>query len=134
MPTPLLPDARAVTIEALKGQGSLTALVGQRIYYKLPAVPLWPLVVVSKVDDTELQWHTSTLRMQCDVWGDGNSAFAEAQVDLIARTLISVMRDMVGIWTSGRISNVGHANTIPSPDPDTGRARQIVDFFVELNP
>jgi hypothetical protein len=115
-------------------QSALTALVGQRVYHKLPAAPLWPLVVVSKVDDAELQWHTSTLRMQCDVWGDGNSAAAEANVDLIARTLVSVMRDLRGAWTSGRISNVGHANTIPSPDPDTGRARQIVDLFIELNP
>lgn len=134
MPVPLLPDTLALAREALLAQASLTALVGTRIYDRIPASPTWPLLVVSDVDIQELEWHTWLARVQVDVWGAGGSQADWQQVRTIARTLYSVARDLRGSWTAGDISNAAPLIIVPAPDETTGRARLVVDLQLETNP
>lgn len=135
MPTPLLPDTVAVVRDALLGQSSISALVGTRIYDRVPAgSPTWPLLVVDTVDEAETEWHTLQGRVQLDVWGVGPSSDDEQQARLLARTIIAAIRDMRGTWASGRIVNTGLLNMLPAPDDETGRARFVIDLFVEVMP
>lgn len=133
MPTTLLPDLVAVTIQALSAQPSLTALVSTRVYDRLPATPTWPLLVVNTVDEGETPF-AGIARVQVDVWGAGPTSTDEEATRTIARTLVSVSRDLRGNYAAGHISNSGHLNTVPLPDPTTGRARFAVDLDIEAYP
>lgn len=134
MPVPVLPDALAVAREGLLAQSTLTALVGTRIYDRIPASPTWPLLVLSVVDDLELEWHTGVARVQVDVWGAGSSPTDAAQALSIARTVRSVARDLRQSWAAGDISNAAPGTILPAPDPETGRARYVIDLILETNP
>jgi hypothetical protein len=134
MPVSLLPDALALTREALLAQSSLTALVGTRIYDRIPGTPTWPLLVLTVIDEVELEWHTGQPRVQVDVWGAGSTATDAANALTIARTVRSVTRDLRGSWTAGDISNAAPSTIVPAPDQTTGRARYVIDLLLETNP
>lgn len=132
MPVPLIPDTVALVREALLAQPAVTALVGTRMYDRIPALPTWPLLVIDTVDEAETDWHTWEARVQVDAWGSGPSSNDEQQARLIARTIVASMRDLKGSWSSGDIVNVGMANMIPAPDDETGRARFVIDLMVQV--
>lgn len=134
MPVPVLPDSIALAREALLAQSSLTALVSTRIYDRIPASPTWPLLVLSVVDDLELEWHTGQARVQVDVWGRSGSPTDAAEALNIARVVRSVARDLRGSWAAGDVSNAAPGTIIPAPDPETGRARYVIDLLLETNP
>lgn len=134
MAVPLLPDVTQLAIDALLAQSPVTALVGTRIYPRIPDTPTWPLLRVSVVDEIERQWHTGLARVQVDCWGAGNTLTDEQQARTIARTLVSVHRDLRGAYASGRISNTGLGAVVPAPDPDNGRPRFVVDLLLHVHP
>lgn len=132
MPLPLLPDVVDVTITALLAQPAVTALVSTRIYGQLPATPTWPLLVVSTVDDDEGgDPYLGLARVQVDCWGAGPSAADVAQARLLARSVRSVARDLKGTYAGGTITGAAPALFLAQPDPQTGRARFVVDLNVE---
>src|SRR5215207_5337282 len=133
MPFPLLPDTVALAREALLAQTSITALVSTRIYARIPATPTWPLLVVSTVDDAESPEPAfGESRVQVDVWGAGGSDTQTAQARLIARTVWQAARDLDGSYTSGVIVHCTPLISVPAPDPETGRARFVVDLSVTI--
>lgn len=134
MPVPVLPDSLALAREALLAQSSLTALVSTRIYERIPASPTWPLLVASIVDDLELEWHTGQARVQVDVWGAGSSPTQAAEALNITRVVRAVARDLRGSWTAGDVASAAPGIIIPAPDPDTGRARYLIDLLIQTNP
>lgn len=135
MPTQLLPDPVAAVREALLAQASITALVSTRIYDRIPATPTWPLLVVSSVDDDEAGGPENLqARVQVDCWGQSGNQTDTAQARLIVRTVRSVSRDLAGTWPAGKIRSAVGQTTIPSPDPESGRARFFIDLLVDLNP
>ena len=133
MPTPVLPDPVVAARTALVAQSSLTALVVQRIYYSIPASPVYPLLVLSLVDDGELRPETLTARVQVDVWGPGSTTQQVVDCKALAAVVRSVARDLRGTWGGATISNSVVDQAIPSADPTTGRARFIVDLLLEVN-
>lgn len=135
MSTPLLPDTIAVAREALLAQTAITSsAVGTRVHGRVPTSPVYPLLALFTVDDAELQFHTGIARVQIDVWGAGSQENDEEIARTVARTIVSVVRDLRGVYSSGRISNSGYLSTVPAPDPDTGRVRFVVDIEIEINP
>lgn len=132
MPTPVLPNPKIAARTGLLAQTALTALVDQRIYYAIPASPVYPLVVLSIVDADELRPETLTARVQADIWGNGNSTQDVLDTEAIAAVVRSVARNLVGIWGSASISNAVAGQAIPQPDSTTGRARTIVDLQLEI--
>lgn len=132
MPLPLQPDIVALTKEALLAQSSLTALVSTRIYDRLPGAPTYPLLVVTSVDGGESpEPAIGESRVQVDVWGRPLADLnARTQAWTITATVLSVVRDLRGTWTAGKIVNSAHLNTIPQPDEASGRTRYIVDLQI----
>ena len=130
--TPVLPNPKVAARTGLLAQSALTALVDQRIYYAIPANPVFPLVVLSIVDADELRPETLTSRVQADVWGNGNSTQDVLDTEAIVAVLRSVARNLVGTWGGAAISNAVAGQAIPNPDSTTGRARTIVDLLIDL--
>lgn len=133
MPTPILPNPKVAARTGLLAQTALTALVAQRIYYAIPANPVYPLIVLTIVDADELRPETLTARVQADCWGPGNTTQDALDTEAIAAVIRSVARNLVGTWGGASISNSVAGQAIPQPDSTTGRARTIVDLQLELN-
>ena len=134
MPTPTLPDTIELVREALLAQSAITAMVGTRIYDRVPASPAWPLIVLDTVDESEIEWHTWQARVSVNVWGAGPTSNDEANARTIARAIVAYSRDLRGGWTAGHIRACWHIVTVPAPDETTGRARFVVDVMVETMP
>jgi len=131
--TPVLPNPKVAVRSGLLAQTALTTLVDQRIYYAIPATPVYPLIVLSIVDSDELRPETLTARVQADVWGKGNSTQDTLDTEAIVAVIRSVARNLVGTWGGASISNAVAGQAIPQPDSTTGRARTIVDLQLEVN-
>lgn len=131
MPLPILPDVVDLAITALAGQTPVTALVSTRLYSRLPDAPTWPLLVVSLVDHAESpEPALGTARVQVDSWGAGNGPGYDQAAFLLARTVVSVARDLRGTYAGGTIVGCSPGLIVAAPDPDTGRARSIVDLII----
>lgn len=134
MPVPLLPDPVALVISALGAQAAVTTL-SPRIYSRIPGSAVFPLYVVSSVDEDEAGDPVLGLsREQVDCWGGGNGAEFDQQARLMARTVRSVARDLKGAYAAGTIVDCAPELIIPGPDSDTGRARFIIDLIVRAGP
>lgn len=132
MPTPVLADPVVAARTALVAQASLTALVAQRIYFAIPQSPVYPLLVLSLVDEDEIRPETLSARVQVDVWGVGGSNQQVIDTKAIASVIRSVARDLKGSWSGATISNAVAGQVIPNPDATTSRARFVVDLQLEL--
>lgn len=134
MPLPVLPDSDAVTIAALAAETAITALVGLRIYDRIPDAPTWPLITVATIFENEL---TDPIGLdvleQVDVWGAGGSRLDTFNARQIARTVRSVSRDLAGTYASGTVAgcSAGELRDL-GPDPDTGRAHFALDLNLLL--
>lgn len=135
MPVPVLGDPRPLLRAALLAQPSLTSsAVGTRWSVRVPASPTYPLGAISTVDDAELQWHTSTARLQVDVWGKGPQPQDEAEVLAVAALLRAAARDLVGDYPGGSISSSSPGQVISGQEGTSGRYRAIVDLTIEFHP
>lgn len=132
MPTPVIPNVKVATRAALLAQTPLTARVDQRIYYAIPATPVYPLIVLTTVDVDETRPEAVTARVQADIWGRGNTTQDVLDTEDIAAVLRSVARDLVGTWGSANILSAVAGQAVPNPDSTTGRARTIVDLLIDL--
>jgi hypothetical protein len=134
MPTPIPPDVVDLTIKALLARPVTSTLVGTRVYGRIPGTPTFPLWIVTLIDDGEDDGTGKVVaRVQVDAWGELTEA-GEYLAAEHARNIKSLHRDLRGSYTGGRISNTGHLNTVPLPDPDTGRARFAVDLEITAHP
>lgn len=139
MPTPLLPDVVGLTIAGLLAQSSITDIVGTRVFDRIPATPTYPLVAVTVISDDEYTDPAlGTARVQIDCWGAGSGQTHSEQARRLARTVRSVARDLRGTYAgpasaTGVISAASPAAFISAFDPDTGRARFIIDLFIETH-
>jgi hypothetical protein len=134
MPLQVLPDALVVVREAMLAQTAITSSpVATRIHWGIPASPVYPLWALSLVDDIELRPETLAVRVQVDVWGAGPTAQNLADAKASAALLRAVARDLNGDWAAGKIRDCVTGLILPSPDPTSGRVRQIVDLTFELN-
>lgn len=142
----LLPDVEALTITYLRGQTAITALVGTRIYSRIPRNPAWPLITVTIVAGTErIAHHLDEITIQVDAWGyidtdpgaPPNSDHT-VQTHLIARTARAVLMRMPLTKHSRGI--VSHVRTVrpAQPLPDTtyspARPRYSLDMAVTVHP
>jgi hypothetical protein len=132
MPLPVLADPVVAVRTALVAQSPVTTLVAQRIYYAIPETPVYPLLVLSLVDEDEVRPDTLGARVQVDVWGQGGTPQQVIDAKAIAAAIRSVARDLKGSWSGATISNCVAGQVVPSPDTTTGRTRFVVDLQVEL--
>lgn len=132
--TTVLPDPVVVAREALLAQAAVTtSAVSSRVHFAIPETTTYPIWVLSLVDDDELRPETLDVRLQVDVWGDGNTSDDQVDTKASAALLRSVARDLNGDWSSGKIRACVAGQIIPNPDTTSGRARFIVDLLFQLN-
>lgn len=122
----LMPDAEALFRGYLLGAPEITALVGQRVVQRIPDVPVWPLIRLTRVAGVTEPWHDSpVLSVEC--WAD------EYDNDLaldIARTVAALVWLCRGTFTAlGGVAVSAEIVSGPfrSDDPDTARVRYILD-------
>lgn len=133
MPLTLLPDTIAVTREAFLAQTPITALVSTRIRARFVGNELQ--IVLETVADGEYDDpHHGQARVQANCWAAGGSDTQTAEARLLARTVWSSARDLVGTYTAGKVITATPLIFISAPDPTTGRARFIVDIQVATAP
>lgn len=134
MPTLVLPDYMGDLRGWLRTQPDLAPLHAGRVFFAIPATPVFPLIrmldvnTVAQPGEAPMFDHRSSLI----VWGGKPSDYAA--VSLLAQTLGSVLQHtptpfaIGGTW----IGNIGGVSVRDSPDPDTGAPRRIVDSLITL--
>jgi hypothetical protein len=138
MSPPILPDVSALGVEALLARQAVTALVADRIYVRMPEYQQWPLLLVTTVvdDEQDAEGSVGLARLQIGCWGQGILPRHEDEANLIARTVRSAARDLRGVYTAGTIEGASPVapGVVPAPDPQTGRARCLVDLLLIVTP
>lgn len=129
MTLPVPPDLLAVTIDAVKAAPLVAAIVGTRVFDRIPATPTWPLLTVGIVDYGEAvdpSWVAG--RVQFDAWGPGGTSLAWQVALELANAVVASSRDLVGTWPSGRIVAAGSPLVIPVRED---RAHYAIDLYLE---
>jgi hypothetical protein len=134
LPTTVLPTSFKIARAALLARTQVAAVVADRIHWKLPSNPTYPLLIVEPVDDIEDGPGASTSRVQVNCWGNGNTSVDVLAASDLARVVASVARDLVGSYPDGDIADALPGSIIPAHDPQTGRARFILDLQLNLYP
>jgi hypothetical protein len=124
LPNPLL-DFRAWTRE----QGALTAVFGDRTYWQFPKEVVFPAARVYQVDyaiqpgespivDAVLAW---------DLWGGSGEDFTA--VSTAATVIVELLHQIAPhtIVGSSRVLDADVTNAIPTPDPEEGLPRFLVN-------
>lgn len=137
----LLGDLRVEARNAI-----LPSLLGRRVFFAMPDKPVWPLV---RVYDTgggpeggEVPMENR--RVAWDIWGRpriGDKANLGAgtfeDVTAIVLAIKSWLHDLYGpIGNTGStwVLNAEVTNAVPSPDPDAGAARYLIDSLFTIRP
>lgn len=127
----VLPDVEMAALRWLKAQAELTALVGQRIYAKLPKAPTFPAVRLMRVGGTPvIAQHLDVARLQVE-------AFAPAKYDAwrVAATAQAAIHLLPGIHFEGVVTAVEDAVGLTwAPDNQTDRPRYLFDVLVYAHP
>jgi hypothetical protein len=121
----LLPDPEVLLIAALRAQPPVTALFGQRISTRLQADEL-ALRITLLGGRPRPTNGTSSPEFQVESWGPGTDSKAEAAAFNGANAVESVVDELSGTYTSGRVISaymIGYL--LHSPDAGTGRQRYL---------
>lgn len=125
MPLTLLPDAETVMVQALGAQAAVTAITSTRIGTVIPDTPVFPLIRLTKVAERftdEEGLEEVTVQVEC--WAD-----SDATASQLARTVVAARKDMRGVYAGGWMGLVDVASgPTPAPDPESQRARYILDL------
>lgn len=124
MPMTLMPDAEALTVTALTAQAAVVAIT-PRISTVIPPAPIFPLIRVTKVADYGIDREGSSgVLIQVECWADD-----DATASLLARTVQACVGDLPRVTGSGWVALVDvPSGPIPTPDPESERARYILDL------
>jgi hypothetical protein len=129
MPVTVLPDAETLAVAALAAQASITAICSTRIGTRIPDAPTFPLIRVAKVGDYGVDPEgSSVVVIQVECWADD-----DATASLLARTVQSCYLDLRRItgggWTA--LTDIP-SGPIPTPDPESGRARYLLELDMRI--
>lgn len=128
----LLPDAEALTVAFLRADDTVQGLVDQRVSTQLPAVPVFPLVLVTGITGREvIRAHLDEQVVQLGAWADD-----EVTAALVARAVRAVM--LTAPQADHELGAVTHTRTVspprPVPDPVSDRPRYLFDMGVVVRP
>lgn len=137
MPAGVLVDAEGAVKAWAKAQTAISAIVGSRVFFEVNGSAPFPQLVVQRVGGGPLPGEPpiDQALIQFDVWGtqsasgkaDGKasaSALAEAVRNAaFFMTAETPMGAAAGLWAEISLGPVW------SPDPESGRARYVVDVL-----
>jgi hypothetical protein len=132
------PDVEGGVRDYLRAHASVSALVGTRVFFGIPAAPTFPLITVTRVggtDDTSEATIDQAL-VQIDCWGrlyadtdPTHKGGDKAQCDAVRRAVRRAFRD-IRTATALNASTVAYGARVESdpfrPDPDSDRPRYAV--------
>lgn len=136
------PDVEGGIRDYLRGHASVSALVGTRVFFGIPATPTFPLVVVQRVggadDPSEAAIDQAVIQIDC--WGrlyaDSDPTHVggdKAGCDAIRRAVRKALRD-IRTATALNASVVAYGARVESdpfrPDPDSDRPRYAITASV----
>lgn len=130
----MLPSAAALLIAALKANQQVTALpsstrIATRLAGNDACIRVTPLGGADSVEDT------GAPEFQLECWGNGTGSDAEIQANLMACTLHDVIPSLAGRYGPGLIVSAWTFGLpLPSADPTTQRAREIVQAGLLMQP
>lgn len=130
-----LPDVEGGVRDYLRGFPDVAAIFDQRVFFGIPAKPVWPLLVVQRVGGTDdpSEAALDLALVQIDVWGrlySDDDATAKggdkAQCDAGRRAVRKAFRSIRGA-TALNATTVAYGAVVQSdpfrPDPDSDRPR-----------
>jgi hypothetical protein len=131
VPLRLLPDAELLTVNALRANADLTALVGARVYTAIPAEPTFPLVRVTRIGGIPaISRHLDIARIQVDVWGT-----TKFQARTVAATAQAAIHAAIGARAEGVLTGVDDDLGLSwQPDPETDQPRYVFGVALYLHP
>jgi hypothetical protein len=122
------PDCEGGVRDWLRSVPSVSALVGQRVFFGLPVAVTWPAVVVQMVGGGPDAGNAPVFvpLIQIDCWGEGrNKAQAAAVMSAVVGAIESIQSgtalgaDAKAVWASV-------LSVIWLPDPESDQARYSV--------
>lgn len=128
MPDPLLPSPEVLLGGFLRAHPALSPLHGGRVGTRLSGV--YPAIRLARLGSPARERWEDRPTVQVECWAD-----EQAHADLLARTVVAVMPEVLGAHAGGVVS--GWEITLGplwSPDPTTGRARYLVDLQLQIHP
>lgn len=129
MTLPLLVSAEAATISWLLAQNEVTTIAGNRIRTALSQTSTWPQIRVTRVAGVGDQYWRDLPRVRIECWGDlqdKDHPNAAPAMDVLVRTIQACV-PRAASW-AGPIAGMQVAyGPLPLPDPDTNRARYLLD-------
>ena len=128
MPDAVMPRAVLMATKWLQAQAAVTALVGQRISYRLggtyPAIRITDIGTIDRGPEEELR------RLQIECYADDYD-----DAERIAATVVSVLPEARGQWADGYCAGAAvESGPFHNPDPDPERHRHQLDIAFALYP
>lgn len=128
MPDAVMPRAVLMATKWLQAQASVTALVAQRISYRLdgtyPAIRITDIGVIARGPEEELR------RLQFECFADDYD-----EAERIAATVVSVLPEARGTWAGGHCAGASvESGPFSNPDVDPQRHRHQLDIAFAIYP
>jgi hypothetical protein len=125
------PDTGEVLRAFLGSKTAITNIVGSRIGIAILGTA--PAIRYTLLTNVTIGGGASTARYQVECWGT-EGAPDDGTTDLLARTIISVMRDMNGSIGGATVSGAWADNAMRQDDTTTNRPRHILDIAFTARP
>jgi hypothetical protein len=130
--THILADVEYATREWLRVLPSITALVGTRVHFGIPANATFPLIVITRVGGgPDLYLPIDRARLSLSCWGQTKQSAAR-----VAQLVASEIRELDN--TAMGADAVGFAGSVASiiwlPDPTSGTPRYVVEAGLSVRP
>ena len=110
----------------LRAHAYLTPLVAGRVFFRIPKVPVFPLIRLHDAGTTRQPGETPTVEalLGVEVWGGTFEQVKDITAATVAAFEYLAAGTVVGAATV--VLNVEIGTAVDSPDPDTGDARKIL--------
>jgi hypothetical protein len=127
------PDVEGAVKAWLPTVPEVAAMIGDRVFFSVPDVPTWPLVVVTQVafgpDGTETP--TSTPWLQFDCWAEPTPSatkLRKKQASDLALVVCGALDSLRcgTVVNSTRFLWARALSSLPEPNPATNQARYVV--------
>lgn len=134
----LILDMVAIVGDYLRGQESVSTLVGDRVSHKNPELFDEPWVRITQLDarnetGTRVVEHLVSYYLQVDAFAGKANRYAES-VD-VAIAVRAALVDLPRAELEGAVvTDVGFMSMPSDPDPDMGRERMITDVEIYAHP
>lgn len=128
----VLPDVEKICIDFLVGLAELDGHFNDRIHTELPAKPVYPLGLLSRIPGSApvVRKHLDVARIQGEGWGN-----TKVEARLTAAMLQAALHELPGLRDLGTVTAVEDSLGLGwLPDPVTEKPRYVFEVLVYAHP